>query len=156
MLSLYSFCSVLLQLICSRINVGYIPKLPPLQNWLSLPCRCSCLVVFVMCGYCLSVDISVLCFQSYSVFNVQEVILDLVYYFNRTLYRQCFIVVCGRFFARMFCFSNFVRIQNNILGVLWFICTSLGKYRIIFLVSMDGSCVILHKYTLFMHIYAIL
>ena len=25
---------------------------------------CSCLVVFVMCGYCLSVDISVLCFQS--------------------------------------------------------------------------------------------
>ena len=51
---------------------------------LSLP-MCSCAVPG---SVPLCVDISVICgYSLYSVFNVQDVILDLVYYFNRTLYR---------------------------------------------------------------------
>ena len=55
---------------------------------LSLPvCRVRVLLVFRVCS-CVEVwHILFVLISLYSVFNVQEVILDLVYYFNRTLYR---------------------------------------------------------------------
>ena len=52
---------------------------------------CPCAVfVFVsgMCSVCVEVwHILFVLISLYSVFYVQDVILDLVYYFNRTLYR---------------------------------------------------------------------
>ena len=96
-------------------NVGYIPKSPPPQRYnvtpdfspplqrydISFPCSCAVVgvlrwintyylcAVFVpgMYGYCLSVDIFYYAFSLIQSFMFRYVILDLVYYFNRTLYR---------------------------------------------------------------------
>ena len=129
MRSLYSFCSVLLYGICRRIMQATFPKLPPLQNNVSLPnyhhykvmiylFPCSCVLcrvlrwinTYYLCAVCRVRAWQ--CFSRVEVWHIllclivfiqslmfRYVILDLVYYFNRTLYRQCFCVY-GRFFAR--------------------------------------------------------
>ena len=96
MLSLYSFCSLFVCVrvrvcgICSRINVGYIPNLPPLQRYdLSLPCSCVlCRVLlrwintYYLCAVC-----RVRAWQCFSRVEVWHILLCLIVFIQSLMFR---------------------------------------------------------------------